>query len=295
MKRSGFLDKIDKQIAFNQDKNIFLENLEIFKFAIETVDAISKFDNLKRSTKFSLIDYTTDKAIEEFHRVNQYYSFDIAAKTKLKGVYTDLIDDIQDNKLSIEDISKRHYEKLRSWIKESNSFAEKIYKNADEKLTPVACFEYTPELQISILKIDINTLINPVLDIGCGANGHLVSYLNRHGIDAHGIDRNIISQLNFETADWLEYKYGKERWGTIVSNLGFSNHFNHHNLREDGNYIEYGKTYMNILHSLKIGGSFHYAPDLQFIEKFLDHNCFTITKYDVDKNDFKATVVKRIK
>ncbi|MPM45924.1 hypothetical protein SDC9_92616 [bioreactor metagenome] len=52
---------------------------------------------------------------------------------------------------------------------------------------------------------------------------------------------------------------------------------------------------MNILQSLKIGGSFHYAPDLPFIEKFLDNKCFTITKYDVDKNDFKATVVKRTK
>lgn len=40
MKSSGFLDTIDKQIAFNQDKNIFLENLEIFKFAIETVDRL---------------------------------------------------------------------------------------------------------------------------------------------------------------------------------------------------------------------------------------------------------------
>ncbi|MCK9627849.1 MAG: class I SAM-dependent methyltransferase [Bacteroidales bacterium] len=295
MKRSGFLDKIDKQIEFNQDKNIFLENLEIFKFAKETVDVISKIDKLKPNTKFSLIDYTTDKAIEEFHRVNQYYSFDIEARSKLKNIYTDLIDDIQLNKHSIEDISNRHYEKLRNWIKESNSFAEKIYKNADEKVTPVACFEYTPELQISILKIDINTSINPFLDIGCGANGRLVNYLKDRGIDAHGIDRNVIPHSSFETADWLEYKYGKDRWGTIVSNLGFSNHFNHHNLREDGNYIEYGKTYMNILQSLKIGGSFHYAPDLPFIEEFLDYNCFTIAKYDVDKNDFKATVVKRIK
>jgi hypothetical protein len=295
MKRSDFLDNIDKQIEFNQDKNIFLENLEVFKFAEETVNAISKIDQLKTCTQLSLIDYATDKAIEEFHRVNQYYTFDIKAKNNLKNIYSELIDDIQLNKHSIEDISKRHYEKLRVWIKESNSFAEKIYKNADAKVDPVACFEYTPQLQISILKIDIRAILEPVLDIGCGFNGHLVNYLKEQGVDAHGIDRYIFPLSYFETADWLEYNYGKERWGTIVSNLGFSNHFNHHNLREDGNYIEYGKTYMNILHSLKIGGCFHYAPDLPFIENFLDSSQFQVTKYDVDKYDFKTTIVKRIK
>lgn len=288
-----FLENIDKQIEFNQNKNIFLDNLDIFKFAKETVIAISNVDQLKSNTKPFLINYATDKAIEEFCRVNQYYSFDLKAKNNLKGIYSDLFEDIQLNKFSIEDLSKRHFEKLRSWLKESNSFAEKIYKNADKKVTPVACFEYTPELQISILKIDINTLINPFLDIGCGANGHLVNYLKDQGVDAHGIDRYVFPYSNFETADWLEYNYGKERWGTIVSNLGFSNHFNHHNLRKDGKYIEYGKTYMNILHSLKIGGSFHYAPDLPFIENFLDYDCFTITKYVVNRYDFKATIIKR--
>jgi len=295
MKRAGFLDNIDKQLEFNQDKNIFLENLEIFKFSEETVNAISKIDQLKSNTQISLIYYATDKAIEEFHKVNQYYSFDIKAKNNLKNIYSELIREIQSHELSIDEISKRHYERIRSWIKESNPFAEKIYKNSDQKVTSVACFEYTPELQISLLKIDTKFLMDPALDIGCGVNGHLVNYLNRHGVDAYGIDRNVIPNSNFETADWLEYNYGKERWGTIVSNLGFSNHFNHHNLREDGNYIEYGKTYMNILHSLKIGGCFHYSPDLPFIEKFLDSSQFHVTKYDVDKYDFKTTVVKRVK
>ena len=84
---------------------------------------------------------------------------------------------------------------------------------------------------------------------------------------------------SYYATDWLEYDYGEEKWGTIISNLSFSNHFNHHNLRENGNYIEYGKTYMNILYSLKIDGSFHYAPDLPFIEKYLDGNQFELKKF----------------
>jgi len=91
----------------------------------------------------------------------------------------------------------------------------------------------------------------------------------------------------------LKYDYGNEKWGTIVSNLGFSNHFLHHNSREDGNHIGYGKTYMNILKSLKAGGCFHYAPDLSFIEKYLDNKQFDLRKYDINEYHFRTSIIKR--
>jgi len=38
-------------------------------------------------------------------------------------------------------------------------------------------------------------------------------------------------------------------------------------MREDGKkYNEYGKTYMDILKSLKVCGCFHHVPDMQFVE-----------------------------
>jgi len=77
--------------------------------------------------------------------------------------------------------------------------------------------------------------------------------------------------------------------------MGFSNHFKHHHLREDGNYIEYGSTFMNILNSLKVGGCFHYAPDLPFIEKYLDNSQFDLTKYEIQGYDFMTTIIKRLK
>lgn len=290
-----FIENIDKQIKFNQGKNIFLDNLEIFQFANETVKAVSNINGLNSDSKQFLIDYSTDKAIEEFCRVNQYYSFDSKTKNKLRKIYSDLFENIQTKTDSIEIISKKHYEKLKQWLKESNPFAEKIYKNADKKVNPVACSEYSPNLQINILKIDIEHLMQPVLDIGCGKEGLLVNYLKNQGIEVFGIDRFKFTTSNLITTNWLEYDYGKEKWGTIVSNLGFSNHFNHHNLREDGNYIEYGKTYMSILHSLKIGGYFHYAPDLPFIEKYLDNNQFDLQKNEINEYDFKTTIIKRLK
>lgn len=290
-----FTENIDSQIEFNQSKNIFLDNLDIFQFAKETVKATSDIDRLTPDSKQSLIDYATDKAIEEFCRVNQYYSFDLKAKNNLRKIYSDLFENFQTKTNSIEDISKNHYEKLKSWLKENNPFAEKIYKNGDEKVSQVACSEYSPELQIDILQIDVKHLMQPVLDIGCGVNGYLVNYLKNQGIEVLGIDRFKFTTSNLITADWLEYDYGKEKWGTIVSNLGFSNHFNHHNLREDGNYIEYGKNYMNILNSLKVGGCFHYAPDLPFIEKYLDNKQFDLRKYEINEYDFKTTKIKKMK
>lgn len=290
-----FTENIDKQIEFNQGKNILLDNLEIFQFANDTVKAISNTDRLNLNSIQFLIDYATDKAIEEFCRVNQYYSFDSKAKNDLRKIYSDLFGSFQTKTDSIENISKNHYEKLKEWIKESSPFAEKIYKNDDKKINPVACSEYRPDLQINVLKIDIEHLMQPVLDIGCGNQGHLVNYFKNQGIEVFGIDRFKFTTSNLITVDWLEYDYGKEKWGTIVSNLGFSNHFNHHNLREDGNYIEYGKTYMNILNSLKVGGCFHYAPDLPFIEKYLNNNQFDLRKYEINEYDFKTTIIKKIK
>lgn len=295
VQRDRFIENIDKQIEFNQGKNIFLDNLEIFQFANETVKAISNIDRLNSDSKQSLIDYATDKAIEEFCRVNQYYSVDLKAKNNLRQIYSDFFEVFQTRTNSIDDISKKHYEKLKFWLKENNPFAEKIYKNDNEIISPVACSEYTPKLQIDILRIDIKQLLQPVLDIGCGSNGHLVNYLKNQGIEVYGIDRFTLQTSNLMTTDWLEYDYGKEKWGTIVSNLGFSNHFNHHNLREDGNYLSYGKTYMSILHSLKIGGYFHYAPDLPFIEKYLDYNQFDLRKYEINEYDFKTTIIKKNK
>lgn len=289
-----FIRNIDNQIENNQDKNIFLDKLEIFQFTNEIVKAISGIDSINSNSRQFLIEYATYKVIEEFYRVNQYYSFDSKAINDLRKIYSDLLEIIQTKTNSIDSISKNHYEKLQQWIKESNPFAEGIYRDRPEDVPPVECSEYSPELQINILHIDIEDLMPPVLDIGCGSRGYLVNYLKNQGIVVCGIDRFRFTSSDLITVDWLEFNYGKEKWGTIISNLGFSNHFKHHNLREDGKYIDYGKTYMNILNSLKVGGSFHYAPDLPFIEKYLDNKRFSLRNYKIGEYDFRTTIIRRL-
>ena len=291
-----YLKNIDKQIEFNKGKNIFFDDNDFkLKFVEETINTISNISELSADSEKILIDYAIEKAMEEFCRINQYYMFNNQAKKELRGIYDDLFSSIKTNENPIESISKNHYERLKQWLRNTNPFAEKIYSNAELDIKPVACSEYSVELQVIILKIDVKTIMKPVLDIGCGKQGNLVNHLCKLGIDTNGIDRFSFSDNKLTNADWLEYHYGVEKWGAIVSNLGFSNHFKHHNLREDGNYMEYGKKYMDILKSLKIGGRFHYAPDLPFIEIYLDNKQFQVDKYEIGEFDFKTTVITRLK
>ena len=290
-----FIRSIDKQIEFNQGKNLFLDKPELFRFISDTVHAISIMNELNSNAENFLVDYATDKVLEEFCRVNQYYSFDTKSKQDLRKIYADLFTKLRSKTGPTEEISKKHFQNLKNWLVKYNPFAEKIYSNTDQFVEPAACSEYSPGLQTEILRIDMERLMPPVLDIGCGKQGKLVHYLDSKGSDVCGIDRFSFSSGNLKTADWLEYDYGIKKWGTIISNMGFSNHFKHHHLREDGNYIKYGRTYMNILNSLKVGGCFHYAPDLPFIEKYLDNSQFDLTKHEIQGYDFMTTIIKRLK
>ncbi|HBK32433.1 MAG TPA: class I SAM-dependent methyltransferase, partial [Porphyromonadaceae bacterium] len=141
----------------------------------------------------------------------------------------------------------------------------------DITVQPVVCCEYSADIQKHILHLQLEELPEPILDVGSGKHGNLVKSLRAAGLIVYGIDR--FSDCSWvEKADWLTYDYGMEKWGTIISNLGFSNHFLHHHLREDGNFIGYAKKYMEILNSLKLHGRMYYAPELPFIEQYLDKN-----------------------
>lgn len=286
---------IDKQIKANSGANLFLTgNDSYLKFTKKTLEAISRIDEMDVESENLLIKYTTDKAIEEFCKINQYYSFSSEAKNELEKIYADLLEKIQSKKHRVAFLEQNHYKNLRNWLKKTNPFAEKLYPEKFQYIEPVFCAEYSAEMQLHLLQIDAIAVMEPVLDIGCGKNGNLVTHLYKQGIDIKGIDRLTTKDHNLTEADWLEYDYGTETWGTIYSNLGFSNHFTHHNLREDGNYIEYAGKYMEILKSLKIGGKFHYAPDLPFIELYLESDKFHIEKHDIEGFEFKTTIVTRL-
>lgn len=290
-----FYENIDHQISFNKGKNLFNnESFNTLKFIREITSVIEHLKDINESDANLLIDYTSGKAISEFWRINQYFSFDKHAKTELRKIYIELLSAFKIKNIPVDKIAGLHYQNLKTWLQKNNAFAEKVYKQKDKILEPVACDEYSAQLQIEIFKIDLLGLATPVLDIGCGKKANLVSFLNEKGIETFGIDRFLFDSANLTNADWLEFDYGTSKWGTIISNLGFSNHFYHHHLREDGNYINYARKYMDILNSLKVAGSFYYAPELPFIEQYIDKDKYQTEHHFVGELNFRATRILRL-
>ena len=141
----------------------------------------------------------------------------------------------------------------------------------------VVSSEYTPELQLALLGLDEPGLQTPVLDIGCGMKAALVRKLRARGVATQGIDRDADPQTA-TVADWLRYDYGVDRWGTIVSHLGFSLHLLHHHLAGRPAAFVYAELYMQILRSLRPGGVFAYAPGLPFLERLLPRTTYQCTQ-----------------
>lgn len=260
---------------------------------------VESIKNMDADTEKEMIEFLADEALQEFCRVNQYFSFNTESIHQLKVVYALFTNSIRalGNNASLselEAIGQQHYENLCDWLVKTNAFAGKMYDNSQEYVQPVACSEYPPDLQLSILQLKTETMLQPVLDIGCGRELNLVNYLRDNGIEAYGIDRFDNKNPFYTKADWLEYSYEPGKWGTIISNLGFSNHFTHHNLRSDGNFHEYAQKYMEILQSLQIRGSFYYSPDLPFIEIHLDKSKYRCANLIIEGYVYKASRITRI-
>jgi len=292
--------QIKEQIAFNSGKNLLAaEQINSLQFIEVSQSLIETIKNMDVESEKEMIDFLTDEALQEFCRVNQYFSFNSGSVKKLKAIYSALNQRIRGlntnaNQSELDDISQDHYIHLCNWLVQTNSFAGKMYSGDQEYAIPVACSEYPSDLQMNILNIKLKDLIEPVLDIGCGRELNLVNYLRDNGIEAYGIDRFDNENPFYTKTDWLEYNFELEKWGCLISNLGFSNHFIHHNLRVDGNYREYAQKYMDILSSLKIGGSFYYAPDLPFIEKHLDSSKYLYTGNIIEGYVYKSIRITRI-
>jgi len=131
------------------------------------------------------------------------------------------------------------------------------------------CAYYSAELQLRVLHAEPASLLEPILDLGCGPAGTLVAYLRQQGLEAWGLDRAPSSAPHVQSGDWLESPLGSARWGTIISHMAFSNHFLREHLHPSGNPERYARRYMQVLGALKPAGSFLYAPGLPFLEQHL--------------------------
>ena len=153
------------------------------------------------------------------------------------------------------------------------------------------CAEYSPALQLRVLALDAAALAEPILDLGCGPSAALVRELRRLGKDAVGLDRAQSTEPFLRVGDWLDFDLGRGRWGTVLSHMGFSNHFVHHHLRSGETAARYARRYMQVLTALRPDGLFAYAPGLPFLERLLPPERWALSRHPV--TELAGTAVDR--
>ncbi|WP_241236287.1 class I SAM-dependent methyltransferase [Brevibacillus marinus] len=286
---ADFQDAVEQQLLHNRNKSLFYElpngrlvvkpsegTAELLKHRAK--DILAFLQSAKAEGTYNqLLEDMAAKTIQLFMAVNQYLDFRRDDAQRLQNMYGEVLERVcvlanhgEVSEKAIDQLFTAHYKNLQAFLLESNG--TEIFKKYKETpaLFQVTCAEYTPEFQMKILEIDVNTLKQPVLDVGCGERAGFVHFLRQHGIEAYGMDRNLTDPAHFLwKLNWLESPFPANTWGTIISHMAFSNHFTHHHVKADGAYAQYARKYMEILHSLKLGGSFMYSPPLPFIEKIV--------------------------
>jgi len=244
------------------------------------------------------IDRMTDNAYRTFCRSNQFLDLRKEHIEALREVYAalwhDIIHELVKPEVNFDLLQRAHVQRLTGWLHLSNAFAKSLNGDDLPEVVEVVCAEYSAALQLQLLQIDLDTLEEPVLDIGCGEHAHLINYLRIQGMEAFGMDR-LVDETPAEhliRSDWMDYCFNPDSWGTIISNHSFALHFTHQNERQESDYVAYATKYMEILRSLVPGGSFYYAPSLPFIESYLPAAQYRVTHHQVSA-EYAATKITR--
>jgi hypothetical protein len=218
----------------------------------------------------------------------------LEAKPKLldavRGAYArcvvetgDLLAEVRDEaalQAGLRDLLERHHDRLGDLLSEAYG----------ARLKEAVWSQYSAALQARVLRLE-GRLADPVLDVGCGADGALTLALRTAGHEVVGFDRDP-ARADLLRADWLDFDYGRGRWGSVLSHLGFSLHFLHHHLAGAEQAFAYARTYRRILESLRRDGVFAYAPALPFVEELLPAG-FTVDRFQWGEALQSSTLVTR--
>ena len=243
-----------------------------------------------QTTVSHLTDLYVSRSLDFTYKENQFLHLSRQDETMFHGLYHDYLlhlrtilateQTIHSLKRCMERMLLDHFLHLRKFL---SYFLEKQQTSFQR----VVCHEYTPHLQLDFLGIDVASLSEPVLDIGCGKSGQLVQFLRKAGIHAVGLDRTVNKVEGLFKADWLELTFPPYTWGSIISHMAFSNHFRFHHHSASGIPEKYARQYMRLLTSLRPGGMFYYAPGLPFIEQCLSDGEYSIRTYRIEPGQYQ--------
>ncbi len=272
---------LDDQLKENKQKNLLYSNPEAI-FQINS-EFLQKLKDIKRDPALlsgdlhKLIDYTAENLCEEIQKINQYIFISRNKLDQVKNIYHHSWKQIKKSDNIEWVLYHYHYPQLSKWL--ASIYPQQLSTALSDKkvIGSVLCEEYSSCFQLDLLQINPETLLQPILDIGCGKHAYLVRHLRELGIDARGVDRLLQKQNKFcIRKDWFSFEYEKEQWGTIISNAALSNHIIYAEKYDKTLLKKYETLFHSILQNLKIGGKFLYAPNISKFEKIIDQTRFSV-------------------
>ncbi len=298
------MNKIDKalerQIDRNKTKNILnavldqtIETDPNFLAALE--DLLAGDPEIRSDVALeSAISSAAKLLLQRLYAINQYLQIDAAKTCALERIYRRTWRRIVATHDIQAALRNYHYPALQRWV--ARAYPRHFVKalRSVPAIGHVVCAEYSPSLQIALLHLDPPSLQPPLLDIGCGSSAALLRHLRALHMEAYGIDRLVEKPApHLQQVDWFDYHFEPETWGTITSNMAFTNHLLYAYHHESARLNQYVITFNKIVESLIIGGSFHYAPSVPFLEQTLDPGRYRVETFPITR-DISMTRTRRM-
>lgn len=294
------INKIKEQLKTNNGKNLLYQKCEdILEISPSFVNELQRIKDSQNLELYELeieksISETVNILIKEIYDINQFVNISEEKLEEVKKIYMQTWESIKEKDAIEKVLYKEHYPKLSAWL--SELYPKKLLEpmRNQKMINKIICKEYSPTFQLSILTLNDSNIVEPVLDIGCGESANLVNYLREKSKEAFGIDRIIKNESDYlRKTSWFDYEYGKQKWGTIISNMALSNNF----IYAVNNEIEllggYEKLYLKILDSLVLGGIFIYAPSFKMFEDKLNGEKYEVNNISLS-NGFYLTKIEKV-
>jgi hypothetical protein len=274
---------IKQQLDINKSKNLLFENatqiMNIDSSFLAALEDYLNYDVSKKAEDVSseLVSFTTNEFVKRLYSINPYLRVSKVQIENLNQIYRETWQMMRKTKSIKATLNEFHYPQLSQWL--ATLYPVKFQKvlKLSSSVGNVTYGEYSAELQVKLLGIDTSYVNQPILDFGCGGQANLVTYFRSRGIEAYGIDRHLeIQKPYLDQVDWFDYHFKPGQWGTIVAHMSFTNHLNYAYLNDISQLEHYLLKMKEILESLLISGSFHYAPSLPFIEDKLSTEIYRV-------------------
>ena len=291
---------IEQQIEINQSKNLLYAQVEqVMEFDPDFVAALEELLisapwNSTEGVPAEIVSLAVRALLKKLYSINQYLQVSPGQIKALENIYQQTWQIMLRTRNVPATLREHHYPALSRWLADLYPQDFLKYLRYSPIIGRVMCEEYSAEFQIELFDIKASHLKQPIIDIGCGSHANLVRYLRSQGLDACGLDRFLDPpEVYLVQADWFEYFFEPGRWGTIISNIAFTNHLNYTYQHDSAQLERYLLKMREIIEALVPGGRFYYAPSLPFVEERLAPNRFRVTLKRVTE-DVSISVITRV-